>query len=611
MQMQQGQQSPRPGGGGPPGGYLQRSNSLVQPQQWQQQQQMHQQGQSGQMVMGMGGGMGGGMAPGPQQQQGNKNGAELQRLLQSNVSTRMQPQHPGQHRGGPGAPMQKQGSRYSVDSDLSDISDEINMDALASKDGFLEYVSTGSGAAGSPVPGQQPRQAGRMVPGPATARGAPIDDDDDELFGRKKPTNTTGSLAEFLRTTGPAEDPMTPPASPQQQKKKRNTGIFGFGSGKKKEREQLLKQQQQQQQQVQQRQQGSPKPRHVPLPVSNSPGPLTPTSPSSYRGGPSPQSPSIHQQQSSPQNIQYQQHMHMQQQGMMSNMAPRNSPQQQQQQQMLPHQQPQYQQRRDENGYDDEVDPRLQQQGMPMGSMGMLGTPPNGQQRQQMVMTPQGPMPASQYNQMIQQQQQRAYPNQQQLTQQQQMVYQQQQQQQYYQMMQQQQAQQQQQLQPEQYDDDEEYSDDDIPDDDTDADYMDDDVRENTRYNAMLDLDFLDSITGGDHDAPMPRVQHGRAVIFNQTVDQISSIRILNEDDDGADYDEEDPDAPDPQIYEIVSTSTLKQPAEHAPAVIHQRGSSLMFNPANPPTPLNPNVSSTASDAAADDEPEAALAAEA
>ncbi|KAJ3069974.1 hypothetical protein HDU98_006967 [Podochytrium sp. JEL0797] len=130
----------------------------------------------------------------------------------------------------------------------------------------------------------------------------------------------------------------------------------------------------------------------------------------------------------------------------------------------------------------------------------------------------------------------------------------------------------------------EEYYDDDDSDDESAASFIsfDEETEDNTEYNAIVDYDLLDVIMGGstDYEAPMPRVSHGRKIVFNSMVKAQSFVRVLKDgevgsggvgDPDGAtemeeeeeeeEYDDEESEvdeSPPSPVVEVVSLVPLR-----------------------------------------------------
>jgi hypothetical protein len=191
---------------------------VARPQQQHQQYQQHQQQYQLSAYGGADSRSGGsdGLAnsslsqPLPQRPSLKKSAEDFEQLLQTGISTRITLSDPH------------------LNDDNSEYSDgELSTDALSSKDAFYSYVSNGNSKL-------QPAPAG--APPKANGETSYDDDDFDEfdrpLPGRRKPTSSradTQSLAEFLKNTGP--EPSTSQAVDEAKPKRRNTGIFKFGSG--------------------------------------------------------------------------------------------------------------------------------------------------------------------------------------------------------------------------------------------------------------------------------------------------------------------------------------------------------------------------------------------
>ncbi|KAJ1563646.1 hypothetical protein HK405_001276, partial [Cladochytrium tenue] len=133
---------------------------------------------------------------------------------------------------------------------------------------------------------------------------------------------------------------------------------------------------------------------------------------------------------------------------------------------------------------------------------------------------------------------------------------------------------------------------------DTDSDAMDDDLRENTRFNAIVDANVIEALAGPDLDAPLPRVAHGRNVIFRMSVEQIQAVPVASPEgaeewdpEATAEYEEEyEPDEDDPPTptIDVITKGRLKEEAsmEPVPVTVQERGSSLLLSSAGAPPTL-------------------------
>jgi DNA mismatch repair ATPase MutL len=103
---------------------------------------------------------------------------------------------------------------------------------------------------------------------------------------------------------------------------------------------------------------------------------------------------------------------------------------------------------------------------------------------------------------------------------------------------------------------------------------------QNTRYNAIVDIDSLAADLGMDVYAALPRVSHGRAVNFEGSVQMLSRCYVVYEGEDGfdpaasAEEEGSDEEALGAKILETVSSAPLKAEAivePRAPPTIGQR----------------------------------------